>query len=488
MKKTLYSLSLLLIGLLASCQYEFPETPTAQPSPGEADFSKLVTVGSSITSGVMDGALYNRGQQHSFAVILAEQLKEVGGGDFNVPEINSEVGFFTTGPGGIPLGRLILRVNPSTGEVMPFPIGPGETLQPYTGDRSAINNFGVNGLTLGAALIPQTGDPSQSQHPAFNPYYARFASNPGSSTVIGDAAASLAGGGTFFTFWLGKFDVLAFAVTGGANPALLISDEDFTQRYQIALGSMLQAQPEAKGAIANIPNLNALPYFTMVPWNALPLTSAQASLANAAYQEYNGAIAKAYSMGAITEEEQILRTIVFEEGQNGFVMEDETLTDLSEMGIPSIRQSNLNDRPTLTISQVLGQTVGDEPTAIQGLTVPITDEFVLIPSEQQEIQNKINTFNNVISAAVQANSERLVLVDVNELFEEVRSGTIHFGGVPLTASLAPPNGGFSVDGVHPNARANAFLANHFIDAINLKWGSSIPKVNPNAYMGNDLPR
>jgi hypothetical protein len=94
----------------------------------------------------------------------------------------------------------------------------------------------------------------------------------------------------------------------------------------------------------------------------------------------------------------------------------------------------------------------------------------------------------VINSAVQANNERLVLVDVNEFFEQVREGIINAGGVPLTASLAPPNGAFSVDGVHPNARANAFLANYFIDAINQKWSSSIPKVNPNAYMGNDLPR
>ncbi|MFC4871629.1 hypothetical protein [Negadavirga shengliensis] len=488
MKKISYLLSLVLTGVLVSCQYDFPEIPSETPEPGEADFSKLITVGSSITSGIMDGALYDRGQQHSFSVILAEQLKEVGGGDFNVPEINSEVGFFAPGPGGIPLGRLILRINPNTGQVAPSPIVPGEPLQAYAGDRSAINNFGVNALTLGAALIPETGDPSQSQHPAFNPHYARFARNPGSSTVIGDAAAALADQGTFFTFWLGKFDILAYAVTGGANPALLTSDGDFTQRYNLALGSLLQANPEAKGAVANIPNLNAIPYFTTVPWNAFPLTAAQANMANSAYQDYNGGIAQAYSMGAISEEEKDLRTIFFEAGQNGFVMEDETLTDLREMGLPSIRQSHANDRATLTLSTVLGQSVEGNPSAIRGLTVPITDEFVLIPSEQQEVQAKITTFNNVINSAVQANNERLVLVDVNEFFEQVREGIINAGGVPLTASLAPPNGAFSVDGVHPNARANAFLANYFIEAINQKWSSSIPKVNPNAYMGNDLPR
>lgn len=65
---------------------------------------------------------------------------------------------------------------------------------------------------------------------------------------------------------------------------------------------------------------------------------------------------------------------------------------------------------------------------------------------------------------------------------------VNAGGVALNASIIPPNGGFSVDGVHPNGRAHAFLTNLVIDAINAKWEANILKVNPNAYVGNDLPR
>jgi hypothetical protein len=239
--------------------------------------------------------------------------------------------------------------------------------------------------------------------------------------------------------------------------------------------------------VANIPNLNVLPYFNLVPWNALPLSAAQVSLINPNYQPYNSGLIQAEQMQLITQEERILRTIQFTPGQNGFVMEDETLTDLSALGLPSIRQSNSNDRTTLTLSQVLGQTVGS-PLNIRGVTIPIEDEYVLIPSEQTEIATKINTFNGVISAAVQANSERLVLVNVNQLLQTALEGGLRANGVPLTASIAPPNGGFSADGVHPNNRGSAFIANHFIEVINEKWGSTIPKVNPNAFMGNDLPR
>ncbi|EON79458.1 hypothetical protein ADIS_0025 [Lunatimonas lonarensis] len=488
MKTIIKSIFVVLLALAAACNYDFPETPVVEPSAGQADFTKMVTLGSSITAGVMDGALYNRSQQNSFAVILARQMQEVGGGPFNVPEINAEVGFFGPGPGGISLGRLILRANPTTGTILPDPIVPGNPITPFTGNKAALNNFGVNRISLGTALIPETGNINQPNHPAFNAEYARFASNPGSSTLVGDAAAALANGGTFFTFWLGKNDVLGYALTGASNPSILTSDADFASRYSLALGAMLQANPEAKGAVANIPNINVLPYFTLIPWNALPLTSAQLPLANAAYQAYNQGLDQALAGNFITAEERNLRRISFQVGANGFVMSDETLTDLSAFGLPSIRKSNANDRATLPLAQVLGTTVGGNPLNIVGLTIPVGDEYVLIPSEIAEISQKINTFNTIIANAVQAQSTRLVLVDIHNLLNRVLQGQINAGGVALTASIVPPAGGFSVDGVHPNARASAFIANHFIEVINEKWGSTIPKVNPNEFMGNDLPR
>ncbi|EIM76765.1 hypothetical protein A3SI_08611 [Nitritalea halalkaliphila LW7] len=269
--------TLLAAGFLAavSCTYEFPDTTVAPPDSGEVDLSRIINVGNSLTAGFMDGALYTRGQQNSFAVILAEQSTAVGGRSTRLPDINSENGFFGLGPGGQPLGRLVLQVNPQTGAVGPAPIGPGDVPAPFTGDRADLDNFGVPGITLGTALTPLLGGPASPENPAFNPLYARFASAPGQSTVIGDAAAALASGGTFFTFWLGNNDVLGYAIGGAANPAILTSDADFQMRLNLALGALLQANPAAKGAVANIPNLDVLPFFNLVPWNALPLDGPQ---------------------------------------------------------------------------------------------------------------------------------------------------------------------------------------------------------------------
>jgi hypothetical protein len=345
----------------------------------------------------------------------------------------------------------------------------------------------VPGITLGTALTPLTGGPNVPENPAFNPLYARFASNPGTSTVIGDAAAALANGGTFFTFWLGNNDVLGYATGGASNPAILTSDADFTQRLTAALGAMLQANAQAKGAVANIPNLNVLPYFNLVPWNALPLDAATAQAVNQAYLQYNGGLQQLQAMGAISAEEVALRTINFTAGQNGFVMVDKFLTDLNQFGLPSIRQSNSSDKATLPLASALGQPIGGNPQLVRGISFPVEDSFVLTQIEQEEVQSKINSFNGIISGAVQSNSDRLVLVDVNALLNRVLQGQVSSGGVLLNTSIIPPNGGFSLDGVHPNARAHAFVANEFIRAINQKWNANIPLANPNAFMGNDLP-
>jgi hypothetical protein len=60
-------------------------------------------------------------------------------------------------------------------------------------------------------------------------------------------------------------------------------------------------------------------------------------------------------------------------------------------------------------------------------------------------------------------------------------------GVTITPALTPPTGVFSEDGVHPNSRGYAYMANVFIDAINAKFGATIPKANLGDYKGTGLP-
>src|SRR5882672_5333775 len=84
--KTFNIKSLLAIALVASvivsCKQDVitltppvtptPETPTGNK--GNADFTKYVSIGNSLTAGYQAGALFTEGQQNSFPLILSKQF------------------------------------------------------------------------------------------------------------------------------------------------------------------------------------------------------------------------------------------------------------------------------------------------------------------------------------------------------------------------------------------------------------------------------
>lgn len=484
-----YSIYILLFSLIfASCEQENitlkdqptpdPETPAA----GSADFTKYVAVGNSLTAGYQAGALFNAGQANSLAAILAGQFELVGGGEFNQPDINSDNGFNTAivnpDPAtGTILGRLVLKGSPPA----PSPL-VGEVITPYTGDKAALNNFGVPGILLGQALTPFTGGPAAPQNPAYNPFYARFASNPGTSTIIGDA---LAAQGTFFSFWLGNNDVLGYAVSGATRSEIFTSPEAFQAQYQAALGA-LTSDPDIKGIVGNIPDITGIPFFTTIPYNAIALDQANATALNSGYAEFNGAIDQ-YNSGAFSGGDPPANQrpkISFTPGPNPIVIEDENLPDLTGFGIPSIRQMTQGELVILSAATQL-------PLGI-GSASPAPDRLILTSMELEEIKQRIDAFNGIISASANAIADnRVAVADVNAAFNELAATGprgLLFNGVLITASLAPPYGGFSEDGVHPNTRGYAFTANVFIEAINEKFGANIPLVNLGNYPGTGLPQ
>ncbi|MEO9485297.1 MAG: hypothetical protein ABJG47_17700 [Ekhidna sp.] len=483
MKFYIKNISLALVTVIAvSCTHEFP--PVDEPDAGSADFTKMVSVGNSLTSGFLDNALYQSGQDASFPAIIALQMEAVGGGQFNAPDVGLE----------IPDGRLVLAQNVSANpnaSPVPTPAGTAGLPAPfnatqgnptaYTGDKSALNNFGVPGMSLGMSLATIASYPPGTEGTAA--LFGRFAADPATSTQIGDAAAALADGGTFFTFWLGNIDVLGYATGGASNPALLTSDGDFNTFLGLALGALTTANSNAKGAVANIPNVPDVAYFTTISWNPVPLDQASADALNANYAAYNAGI----SASPLSAEEKALRTINFVVGNNGFVIEDDLLTDLTAGGLPNYRQTQLGDLVILPAAAQL-------PTGLGTLAGPAADQWVLTGvtypngsvSEVAEVANSIAAFNGHIKTAVDANPN-LVLVDVNAEFASLAANGVSINGSGMNATLQPPFGGFSLDGVHPNKRGYAYIANLFISAINAEFGSQIPLCNPNDYAGNNLP-
>jgi len=86
-----------------------------------------------------------------------------------------------------------------------------------------------------------------------------------------------------------------------------------------------------------------------VHWNAIPLDAATAGLLNAQLAApYNGGLLAAQAAGLISAEEVALRTLNAVEGDNGLLLiTDEDLTDLSALGLPSLRMTNANDKISL---------------------------------------------------------------------------------------------------------------------------------------------
>ena len=107
--------------------------------------------------------------------------------------------------------------------------------------------------------------------------------------------------------------------------------------------------------------------------------------------------------------------------------------------------------------------------SVEGISLPLADKWVLIPSEQEEIAIATAAFNQIIASA--ASQAGLALVDANSLLNQLANGGITSGQFTLTSSLVVGSA-FSLDGVHPTARGYALLANEFMKAIDVTYGSN----------------
>jgi hypothetical protein len=493
--KNKFLISLVTIVTVGACTYDFPVK--TEPTSGQANFGKLVTIGSSFTAGFANGALYTAAQQASFPAILAAQMKVVGGGDFNQPDINAENGCYN--PLTCTAGRLILKGLTSP---KPTPIIPGNAITPYAGDKSKLNNFGAYGISIQLSLAAATSGPLSGGNPYYNPYFARFAATPSvngttGSSMISDASAAIASGGTFFTFQLGADDVLAYALNGADqnDPSRpLTGTPNFTGAYTLALSTVLGASASVTGAILNIPDIASLPHFSLVPYNAIPLDAGTASvLTTNLANNYNAFLDGMAANSIISAAEATKRKLTYKAGQNAILIIDESLTNLTPymagpyaglLPYALARQTTAADLIPLGTSAILG-TAG--AFGVLGVSEPVADKYILIPTEITQIQSSTDAFNAHIKSQVDASAARLVLIDLNKIFKDLKTAPVLINGSSLSSSITPPFGAFSTDGIHPNARGYAYLANKVIEAINGKWKSSIPLCNPNDYTANELP-
>jgi lysophospholipase L1-like esterase len=524
--KTLFAL-LFAAAFLFACEGSYDslvedqleENPTPDPVSGDAgsaDFSNYVAIGNSLTAGYMDGALYNLGQEYSLAALLHQQMQQAGApGNFNQPNINSELGFNTSvqqPQGGPVLGRYKL----DTSIPGPSPTVGGDPIAPFGGNTGELNNFGVPGILVSQLLTPATGGPQSD--PAFNPFYWRFASSPGSSTILGDAIATQP---SFFTLWIGNNDVLGYAVSGASDPSLLTTEQDFENYFNTTI-SQLMNNTSASGVVATIPPVSSVPFFRAVSYDAIELSAEEATQLNQGLASVNAALqAVADNFPNRSQEDMDARKVNYQEGANPILVNDPDLPDLEnefdqleqsgaisdtqrQMLVPyeQSRPLTANELVTLSAGSILGTELNPQsqtPTTI-GVVIPLGyssqesafgDAYYLTVPEQQQIQSRTVAFNTIIATAVAQHADRLALFDINAGFPgnpntDLGAFADLFGidgelGIRVQGTLLQPdfspNGVFSTDGIHPNARGNAILANEFIRVIEDAFGASIPEVD-----------
>ncbi|MEQ5792527.1 G-D-S-L family lipolytic protein [Muricauda sp. NFXS6] len=485
-------LGLFLIACEDDTPIDAPDPTPVEYTSGTADFTNYVAIGNSLTAGFSDNALFEDGQLASFPNMLAGNFALAGGGSFEIPLMADNLGGMTLGGNPIAGNRLILSfLGESPAPVEVVGQGSTEVSNKLTG---TYNNMGVPGSKSYELLAPGYGSVTGVAMGTANPYFARFSSSE-SATVIGDAAAQ---GATFFTLWTGANDILIYATGGGTgvdqtgnlDPSTY-SRNDITDPNVFAgsLDAMLQAMTAngADGVIANLPNVTDIPYFTTVPHNPIPLDEATAGFLNSAeaYGAYNAGLAQLQQLNLITEEELAKRTISFSPGEgNAVVIMDEDLTDLTGFNpaLTNMRQATEEDLMVLTSRSFIG-TLADpnNPTSINGVAVPLADQWVLTPEEQATVETALMSYNQTIAGL--ATAYDLAFVDANALLNELKeNGFQQADGSVVDATFAT-GGGFSLDGVHPSPRGYAIVANAFVAAINTKYNSNLPDVNPLNYTG-----
>ncbi|HRZ30892.1 MAG: G-D-S-L family lipolytic protein [Flavobacterium sp.] len=447
---------------------------------GSADFSNYVSLGNSLTAGYCDNALFIEGQANSYPAILADQFALVGGGEFKIPYTNDNTGGLLLGGNVIAGPRLYFN------GAGPAPVTGIPTTEVSTVLAGPFNNMGVPGAKSFHLLAPGYGNVAGVATGQANPYFVRFASSP-STTILADAAAQ---DPTFFSLWIGNNDVLGYATSGGSgtnqtgnfNPATYgpndITDPNVFANVYTALVDGMTANG-AQGVVANLPYVTTIPFFTTVPHNPVPLNAATAAQLNAGFSAYNNGLLFAQSVGLLTADEVTRRTISFTASTtNRVVMVDSYLTNLAAYGIPSYRQATSEDLVVLPARSFIGTVVGGNPAQINGVSVPLADNWILSKDEILEVKTATDAYNATIQSI--ASAKGLAFVDANALMTRVANGGITADNFTVTSTYVT-GGGFSLDGVHPGPRGYALISNEFIKAINATYGSNFKGVSLGSY-------
>jgi hypothetical protein len=393
------------------------------------DLSTYIAIGDSITSGYADGALYYKGQLHSYPNLLAAQFRFSGGNGFKQALLDKE----SEGIGFYGRSRLSLRKeNTENGSARFYlsylsPQGDINALSSNCFQSSGpFHNLGIPGLKSMTALLPGYGNPENGAG-NYNPFFSRQASDLQKASVLSDALSLKP---SFFSLFIGNNDVLAYALSGCTTDAITPAsgpgpEPNFESCVRIIVEQLTATG--AKGIICGIPDISGIPYFNTIPYNGL-LPDRQ-------------------------------------KGTQAFVIQS-SVNDPAE-----IRQARKGD---LILMDILL-----DPDALRylGGEIPIPKCHVITGEEVSLIQDTIAQYNRILRSI--AAEKKLAFVDTVTFIKKPGSDRNYD---PVSFGIHfKKNQIFSLDGIHLTPLGQALLANEFIKAINRTYGAFIPKISLSKY-------
>lgn len=444
MKKNLiFSIVVLLSSIIFySCEDRSDLTAPGEQSPifGSINFTNFVSIGNSLTAGYQSGSLYESAQIYSFGNQIAQKV----GASYAQPLISDP---------GIK-GRIEIKsLNPFA---LTYNQGAGSPInlnypKPY-------NNLGIPGIVLADVMNATETANSFSKSDAIDLVLRKLG-----LTQFAQAKSLQP---TFITLWIGNNDVLGFATSGGVKPSAPTDANTFAFLFSQLADSL--AATGAKVAVANIPDVTAIPFFTTVgPGVAQKLSSLGiAGMYYQAHGQFNGTVLPVSALGSYSA----LMTLT---GSNY----------TSYIGLPGgkfYKDYGVDISPLIAAGILdTNQVFGLHPKN------PWPDALILDPTEISTAKTATNTFNSTINAVAAAKG--FALVDINSIFNSIRAkdftgGTV-YDGIAFTTTYVS-GGIFSLDGVHPSSRGQGIIAAEFIKAINAKWGINVPQVNVSQIPGS----
>ena len=151
------------------------------------------------------------------------------------------------------------------------------------------------------------------------------------------------------------------------------------------------------------------------------------------------------------------------------------------------RHATAEDLFVLPSSSIIGQEnpAGTAPFNVNGVTLPLANKWVLTTNEKVKVANATSSYNAAIRSI--AASKGLAVADMNLIMNQLVSGLRIDDGTIYTANYFSPTTAssvlFSLDGVHPNPRGYAVIANEIIKVINNHYHANIPIYSPANFPG-----